>query len=228
MITLLHGDDIQASRNELHRRIAAAPGRELREVNGRSIEPALLVQALESSSLFGSDRLVIIENLFGKLGRKTSSITTLAKILEKSSASTDVILWEDTILGSTALKALGYAQVKLFKMPAVIFQLLDGLRPKSATVLIPLVNTVISLEPPEVLYTLLVRRVRQLIQVSQNVSPVGLAPWQATRLTAQARLFTMNELVNMHATLLAMDIGIKTGSSPFTLTQQIEQFIISI
>lgn len=228
MITLLHGDNIDASRTELLRMIGAAKGKEIRELNGRSIEASLLTQALESSSLFGGDTLVVIENLFGKLGRQLKKIESLSVILIKSSEVNDVILWEDKELGVTVLKSLGHAAVKLFKTPVIIFQLLDGVRPNAARTLLPLFQQVVTCQPAEITYTLLVRRVRQLIQLSDGVIVEGLAPWQATRLTAQARFFTMDKLINMHTNLLDMDILIKTGSTPFSLAQLLEQFFITL
>lgn len=228
MIVLLHGDNVEASRVELLQMIAAAKGKEIRELQGRFLEPGQLIQALESSSLFGGETLVVIENLFGKLGRKVKLIESLAAILLRSSETTDVVLWEDKELSPTVIKSLGHATIHVFKIPAVIFQLLDGLRPDRARTLIPLFQQVIANQPVEITYTLLVRRVRQLIQLADAVTPEGLAPWQQTRLTAQARLFTMDELISMHTKLLDMDIAIKTGASPFSLAQLIEQFLISL
>jgi DNA polymerase III delta subunit len=227
MITILHGDNTEASRAELRRLIDAAKGKEIRTVNG-STDPAALTQALESSSLFGGDTLIVLENLFAKLGRKTKLIESLAKTIVASASTADIVIWEEKELGVTVLKSLGTASVRLYKMPVIIFQLLDGLRPQSASTLLPLYHKVIALQAPEILYVLFVRRVRQLIQLSDNVMPEGLAPWQATRLTAQARLFTIDKLISLHTQLLDMDIAIKTGASPFTLAQLIEQFLISL
>lgn len=226
MITLIHGDNIDASRNELNACIASHKGKEIRSITGGAISPAMLTQALESSSLFGSQTVVVIEQLFGKLGRKIKLIESLAKIIVHSPA--EVILWEDKELSPTVIKSLGSATVKLFKTPVIVFQLLDGLRPQDAKKLILLYQRVLESQVAEITYALLVRRVRQLIQCKDGVTPDGLAPWQATRLTAQARLFTMDKLVDMHTKLLTMDISIKTGASPFSLAQLIEQFLIGL
>lgn len=226
MITLLHGDDTNASRTELQRLVTSAKGKEIRELNGRSVDMTLLTQALESTSLFGDERVVVIENLFAKLGRKTKLIEDLARIIERSAKSTDIILWEDGIVGTTVLKALPNAQVKLFKLPVLLFQFLDGLRPRAAGILLPQLKLLTAHEPAEIVYTLLVRRVRQLIQLTDHVTPAGVSPWQLSRLTAQARLFTMDELVQMHTSLTDMDIAIKTGTTPFTLAKLLELLLI--
>ena len=238
MITILHGDDIEASRAEFRHRIESARGKELREISGKSTDMNRLTQALESSSLFsgiggpasglGGQTLVVIENLFGPLGRKGKLIEQYVSVIAKSAQLTDIIIWEDKELGSTVLKGLADAEVKLYKIPSVIFQLLDGMRPQSASVLLPIFQKVMALQPSEILYVMLVRRTRHLMELKDGITPEGLASWQASRLTAQSRLFTMNELISLHTKLLDMDIAIKTGSSPFTLAQCIEQVLISL
>lgn len=228
MITILHGDDIVTSREELQRMLATFTGKDIRHVDGAKLEASQLVQAVESSSLFGGGSVTVIERLFGKLGRKLKLIESYAKIISHASDTQDIVLWEDSALGVSVLKQFPKARIHEFKTPVIIFQLLDGLKPNCANALLPLLARIHSTQAAEITYSLIVRRVRQLIQRLDNVSVEGLAPWQATRLTAQARLFTMDQLVAMHETLLSYDIAIKTGTSPFTLSKLLEQCIISL
>lgn len=228
MITLLHGDNVEASRIELNRLKSSFVGKEVRVLDGRSIDETNLTQALESQSLFGGDTAVVIEHLFGKLGKKIKLITQLAAILVRASATTDIVLWEDKEVGVTVIKSLGAPTVKLFKTPQILFQFLDGLAPQRASVLLGMLETLIETSVSEVIFVMIVRRVRQLIQLRDGVTPTGLQGWQVGRLTAQARHFTIEKLVAMHAQLTDIDIAAKTGASPFTLVQQLEQFIISL
>ncbi|OGG36020.1 hypothetical protein A2363_00865 [Candidatus Gottesmanbacteria bacterium RIFOXYB1_FULL_47_11] len=219
MITLFHGDHVEASRAECTRLKEAAKGKEIRTLDGRSIDPANLTQAIESSSLFGTETVVFIENLFGKLGRKTKLIASLADILNGSSA--DIVLWEDKEVGATVVKSLGKADIKLFKTPAIIFQFLD--QPS-----LSLYQKLVETEAPELVHSMLAKRVRQLIQIQGGVTPEGLQGWQLTRLTRQAKSFTMDGLLAMYKNLLDMEFAIKNGSSPFTLKQLTEQFLIDL
>lgn len=219
MITLLHGDQIEASRAEFTRIRESATGKEVRTLDGRTIDPAALTQALESSSLFGGDTVVFIEQLFGKLGRKIKLIESLAKILNSSSA--DIVLWEDKEVGASVLKSLEKANVRLFKTPAIIFQFLD--HPT-----LPVYGKLVETEAPELVHSMLAKRIRQLIQLQGGVVPNGLQGWQASRLTRQAKSFTMDRLLAMYKNLCDMEFSIKNGSSPFTLRQLTEQFIIDI
>ncbi len=226
MITLLHGNFIETSRKEFVRLKNEAKNKEIRTLDGRTIDSASLTQALESHSLFGGDTIIFIENLFGKLGRKLKLIESLAAIINKSPV--DIVLWEDKEVGGTVLKNLPEAKIMLFKIPSIIFQLLDGVAPDAASRVLPLYKTLNQTEAAELIFSMIVRRVRQLIQLRDNVIPEGLAGWQLTRLTRQAKLFTMDRLISMYKNLLEMEFSVKNGSSPFTLSQLTEQFIIDL
>lgn len=214
MITLIHGDDTQSSRTEFI--VLKKRGGEVRSLDGRTLDEAALTQALTSESLFGGNVTVCIENLFGKLGRKTKLIESLTAIIKKSDV--DVVLWEDKELGSLVLKNLGNVNVRLFKLPTVLFQFLDSLT-------LPLYQ---KLDKPELVHAMLVRRVRQLIQIRDGAIPTGLQSWQAAKLTRQAKLFTMNRLLSMYQKLLAIEYSVKSGTSPFTLRQATEQFLLNL
>lgn len=228
MITLIHGDMIEASRAELTRLKKESKAQEVRLLDGKGLDEAILTQALESQSMFGGETLIIIENLFGKLGKKVKLIESLCRLLVSASSSADIVLWEDKEVGVTVQKNLGNAVVKLYKTPQLLFQFLDGIKPKAAATLLPVFQKLVTSTVPEIVFVMITRRVRQLIQLADGVQPDGLQAWQAGRLTAQGRAFTIDKLVAMHAQLVAIDIGTKTGSSPFTLAQQLEQFIVSL
>lgn len=228
MITLLHGDHIQASRNELNRLKELATNKEIRVLDGRALELSTLVQSLESSSLFGGDTLVIIERLFGKIGKFPKRIAELCTILTRSGEATEIILWEDKEVGVTVTKNLGsHAKIQAYKFPVIIFQFLDSLKPGNAKQLLEIYATLIIEEAPELVFSMLVKRIRQLIQLADGVTPTGVAGWQASRLTTQAKSFTMEKLISMYKTLYEIELSIKTGTTPFGTTSHIEQFLIS-
>lgn len=228
MITLLHGDYIEASRNELTRLKEKAQGKEIRVLDGRTIELSDLTQSLESTSLFGGDLVVVIERLFGKIGKFPKKIEQVASIVAKN-GTTDILLWEDKEIGATPIKHLGRdVTVRLFKLPVFIFQLLDGIRAGNAKQLLTLFSQIQETDAPELVFSMVVKRVRQLIQIADGVAPEGVAPWQLGRLTTQRKSFTMGELLLHYAALHDAEVRIKTGVSPFTMAQHLEQFFISL
>jgi DNA polymerase III delta subunit len=226
MITLLHGTYTESSRKEYIRLKSEAKAKTVRVLDGRTLDAAALTQAIESNSMFGGDTAVFIENLFGKLGRKQKLIESLATIITNSSA--DIVLWEDKEVGVTVLKNLPTAKISLFKVPSIIFQLLDGIAPEGGPRLLPLYTALHETEAPELIFTMIVRRVRQLIQLHDGIVPQGLQGWQLTRLTRQAKLFTLDTLLAMYKTLLDMEYSVKNGSSPFTISQHTEQFLLNV
>lgn len=229
MITLIHGDNIESSRRELMHLKDQAIEKEVRILDGRSITEANLTQSLESNSLFGTGTLVIIENLFGKLGKKQKLIASLSAIIVRSSAATDMILWEDREVSVTVIKSLGQAvKVQLFKTPISLFQFLDNLGTENSKNSLIFFRKTLETHAPELILTMVVRRMRQCIMLKDHVIPEGLQDWQASRLTSQAKSFTMDKLLSMYQRLLDIECSIKTGSTPFTLTQQLEQFIIDL
>jgi len=227
MLTILHGDYTEASRAELTRQIHAAKDCDVRTLSG-NVTANDLTQALESSSLFGGDTLVVLENIFTRLGKKQRQAEEFAAIVRNAPAETKVLIWESKELSAAAVKRLGKAGVRLFKMPAVIFKLLDSLAPDSAALTLGYLTTLIRTEPPEIIYAMVLRRIRLLMQIVDRADVDRLAPWQLARLTRQADLFTMDQLLRLHDSLYTMDIAIKTGATPFSLTQHLEQFLISV
>lgn len=231
MMTLLHGNNIVASRAKLIERIdeARRQGKEIRQLDGKILDGPVLTQAVESSSLFGGNVLVVIDGLLIKLGKKEKLAVQLIDILKRSEGAIDIILWEEKEIGKTLTALLGSkCSVELFKTPVVIFQFLDSIAPGRISELLGLFHQALELDAAELIFALLVRRVRQLIQLRDNVVPEGLQGWQAGRLTSQAKFFTMDRLLIMEKRLLEIDISIKTGTSPFPLAQQLELFFIDI
>jgi hypothetical protein len=214
MIILLHGDETIASRSEFIRLKNEATNKEILEA--RTIDETSLTQSLESGSLFGGVKTVFIDNLFSTLGRKIKLIEKLAGIIRSSSSN--VVLWERKEVGATVIKSLGKADVRVYKIPPIIFQFLD--KPGIA-----LYQQLVAVEAPELVHSMFTRRLRQLIQLGGGVTPEGLQGWQASKLTQQSKLFTMDKLLAMYKKLLDMEFSIKNGSTPFSLKELTEQFL---
>lgn len=228
MITLLHGDFVEASRNEFIRLKEKAAGREIRSLDGRSLDDSLLVQSLESTSLFGGETVIFIERLFGKITKQPKRIESLCAVLAANNTA-DIVLWEDKELGVSVTKHLGpNVRNQVFKLPVVIFQFLDSLKPGNAAQLLSLFHKASETGPTEVIFSMLVKRVAQLVALCDHVKPEGLADWQANRLTTQAKSFTIDKLLVLYKELHDIEVSIKTGMSPFTLPAHIEQFIIQL
>src|SRR5690349_208809 len=93
MITLIHGEDITASRSYYFDCKQKFPDVTL--LDGATISPTDLQQALSGSDLFGEAKAVFIENLLSK--RKASKeLDTLISLVQSSiiNDKSSIILWE--------------------------------------------------------------------------------------------------------------------------------------
>jgi len=228
MITIIHGDNITASRNELTRAKEAAKGKEIRDVNGKDISESELRQAVESLSLFGNTILIVLENVFSGLGRKEKQIKLFADILSQAGETVDIVIWESKEMGKTVLSSLPTSTVRLFKTPAIIFEFLDACKTNNTETLLGVLEKTAETVPMELILYMLQMRLRQLIQIKDAITPEKMSPWQTMRLTNQAKSFTMNKLLAMHQQLIDMEYALKTGSTPLTLRQLITQYCIDL
>lgn len=229
MITLFHGDDLEASRTKFNEWKSKHADTEIRIFDGRTLDADILTRALESSSLFGAGHVVVIDNLISKQGKKTKVLSQLCSLLAAAASTIDIALWEEKEITASTVQLLGKTvTVVLCKTPVIIFRFLDALRPGNAKQALLLLNELGKEQVPEVTLSLVVRRVRLLIQVNDHVTPLDMQSWQISRLTKQAEFFTMKQLRMIEQKLLDIEYSIKTGTSPFHLTDQIAQLLISL
>lgn len=229
MKILFHGDHIEKSREEYIRLKTSFSSKEIREVNGKGIDVANLIQAIQSDSLFANGSIVCIEQLFGPLGRKVKQASVYATMLNEADPSSTILLWEQKELGKDILTLLGSdITPRLFSYPKIIFTFLDSLKPHNAKQSLLLLEELLLNEASELAWSMIITRVRTLIEIKDNVPLDHMSSWQKNRLTNQARLFTMERLLTMHTTLLTMEYALKNGSSPYALSDDIKQFIVSI
>lgn len=228
MITVLHGDHIEASRSEFLKLKAAISGKEIRQLSGSAIDAQVLIQAMESSSLFGGDTAVVVEDLFARLGRQQKKVEALAQILREREKDCEIILWESKELSATVLKHLGFPTVRLFKMPVLIFQFLDGLVPGNAKKSLETFALLTAKEAPELVFSMVTKRMRQLLMISSGAPLAGVAPWQLSRLTTQAKSFRMEQLKKLYLRLNDIEFAIKSGGSAFDMKSELAQWLVAL
>jgi DNA polymerase III delta subunit len=229
MLTIIHGDDTDASYKELTKLRAGMQATDVRVLDGKGLTAAELTSALQSSSLFGGEVSIVIERLLSSINKKSKDWSELVTIINTSVDTADVLLYETKELDKTTLGKFGKNMtVHSFMVPRIIFEFLDGLHSGNATESLVKFQTIVAHDPAEIVFAMIVKRFRHLIQLTDGITPDGLAPWQAGRLTRQARFFTMEKLVSMYKKLAAIELAVKTGTSPFTLSKHINQFILAL
>ena len=229
MMTILHGDDVEKSRQEFIRLLNARSSDDVRRIDGKTIDKTQLLQALESSSLFGEKLLVVIESFLTHAGKKSKQKDDIVSLLISHCKETDLLLYETKSLSKSVTGALSaYGSLREFTFPKYMFQLLDDLQPSRPNILLHHFHNCIKTEAPELTLAPLVRRIRHLIMIKDRVTPEGMLDWQLGRLTMQANLFTMEKLVAMEQNLLTIEYSIKNGTSPYALTEHLELFFSAL
>jgi len=222
-MVLIHGDNQALSREYLGLLVqkAKVKNQEIVRLDGYSASITDVIQAQDSQSMFSDAKLVIIENLLRRANSAEKG--AILKILDKG-----IILWEGKKINQATIAKLGNVQVKLFKIPAIIFKFLDSLWPGNEKNLISLLNQVTGQEPVELVFYLLSRRISQLI-IAKDLGKNGLSAmpdWQQGKLLHQAQKFSLIKLKNIYKRLLELDTRQKTGGSLLDLAGQLSIMIL--
>jgi len=226
MFRIFHGDNIVASRKALFAAKEAAKNKEIVSLDGKKTSLTDLKQALEARSLFGQEKLVMVENLIAT--RNTQQATgQIFDYLKSLSSDTDLILWEKKQIDGRVLSRFKNAKIQLFKTPAIIFKFLESIRPANQKITLSLLEDCAKTEPIELIFYMIVRQIRLLLLVKDlGKKGVHLAPWQYYQLTKQADYFTMEKLKKIYRDLLKVDFKQKTGQLPFDLGKVIELLLV--
>ena len=128
MITVIHGDDIATSRNNLiSERLGA---KNPVTFDGEKFTISDLMQSIEGGSLFNEEKEIFIENLFSS--KKTNpNFRAILEYINKITNDAKIIIWEKTELSKTDISAFNKASVRLFKIPQKMFLFVDSIRPDS-------------------------------------------------------------------------------------------------
>jgi DNA polymerase III delta subunit len=229
MITILHGDDQVKSRNELKAIQESHKGVETTILDGKKLELTALREVIESGSMFAENKIIIIENFFSSRGKNEEMLN----YLKNESSPHEIIFWEAKEVNRSILAKLPLAKVNLFKLPVIIFKLLDSLRPGNSKFMLSLLEQALKNSPPEIVLFMLVRQIRLLL-LAKEKSFLGvkdcekLAPWQRDRLTRQANLFSLDYLLNLYKKLEEIEYQKNTGQNSFVLKKTLELFILSM
>lgn len=228
MITIIHGDDLAASRKYF---LEQKKQDEFPLLNGESLSTTTLVEILEGNTLFSDKKSVYIENFFSK--KKGKEFDAIISYLKKSGDLGDIFFWEGSLLQKRHLDIFAKKKIKEFKLPQAIFLFLDSIKPGNAKQLITLFHSVSQQKETEFLFYMLIRQFRLLLALSdskaEQIDEVKrLTPWQMQKLQRQCSLFMPSNLVIHYQTLAQIDLAQKTGKLSTTLVQTIDFFLLNL
>lgn len=231
MVHLFHGEHVAASRRELTQFREKFAKREVVMLDGRTVTTTDLVEATQTASLFGTDRLVIVENLMSRrIGKKNPDGQAFTAIITNLPPETEIVFWEEKEIPKTILTILPKTvDIALFKPDRIIFSFVESLFPGNTREMLAHFEASLKKDTPEMIFAMLVRQFRYLLMVKdlgQNVTE--LSGWQRSRFLRQTERFTMPQLLDFYRHLLTTDVTIKSGTTPMSLTQELRLFLVSI
>jgi DNA polymerase III delta subunit len=225
MFTLIHGEDVVKSRQCLQSMVNIAKSKgakEILDLDGRKIDLTSALQAIETTSFFSDQKLVVIDRFFSR--PKSNLKTEICQYFKKNSQDpqlTPVIFWEPKTITPAQIKTIGQVEVKSFALPKEIFNFLNQFQAGNRRNAMRILDLALSQNEPELLYYLLVKQIRQMLKYKSNL-PINLAPWQLKRLQQQAGTFSLNQLQQIYSKLLQIETDTKTGKSLLTLRHHLE------
>src|SRR3989344_2434499 len=220
MIHLFHGENIVVSRKEMQLLKEKNRQKELVLLDGKKMSITEFIQATESTSLFGSQRLVIVENAFSRrFNAKSKELPSFLLQVKRIPPETEVLFWEEKELGKTVLSGLPRStDIALFKPDRYVFTFTEAIKPKNTAQLLVLFDKACQKDAVEMVFAMLVRQFHYLIMIKDLGDRIAeLSPWQAKKFATQAQYFSYPQLVALYEHLLEIDVKIKTGQTPFTL-----------
>ena len=224
MISILHGENLVESRKVLVSAMEKArqEGMEVISLVGNKTNLAQARNTLQSDSLLGKNRLLIIENLFSS--QKTNEKQKIIDFLGKEKFDNDLIIWEEKEIKSLAL--LPKAEVKIFKIKQSLFQFLESLKPGNSRQMLEFLGQVKNQEEPEMIFYMLIRQIRYLILAKDRL--LTLPDWQRRKFEIQAGYFSQDKLKQIYQQLLEIDYAQKTSGDPYLLASRLDLLIAGL
>mgnify|MGYP000302197633 CR=1 FL=1 len=195
-------------------------GFETIEIDPQQLEEIFFWQK-DNLSLFSQKKAFFTRNLNKKINKKNER---QKKIIEKIIEDKNLILIDfEEDLEKWELKITNKkVEIKEFKLPTSIFDLLDDLYPKNVNSFIKSFNLLTKKIPQELIFYMIIKRVRQLLQIKFNQKIENLQSWQFRKLNFQAKLWPKEKLIKLYESLFNMEKKIKTGATPFDLKESLE------
>ena len=231
MITIIHWDDIVSSRKYLLDQKQQSTSQI--SFDGQ-FELEEFIQASQKNDLFLSEKKIFIENFFSKNKLNSTFTKNILEYINKNNQSFDLTFWEGKELSRSQISLLDKPVVKSFMIPKNIFLFLDSIKPGNYKISIDLFHKSSQNTEVELIFFMLQRQTRLLLSIldKKNKTPVDevarLAPWQRGKLEKQAGLISLEKLLKSHKNLFDIEIGLKTGTLPYSLKKAIDFFLLGI
>lgn len=224
---IIHGDNLLQSRSKLAELITQAKlaNKQIKRLEAKNLELKDLELNLNSPNLFDTTELIILEGLHSLPTSKRKK--ELIAYLDKQNNSENLLLYEQRLLTTTMLKKFAQAQVFSFKTSNKLFSFLDQLGSSDKAKLINLLQEVLISDGEFMLFSMLARQIRLLIQ-SKTGGKIKGAPFMISKLKSQANKFSLEQLLKLHRELFELDLKQKTSKNILALGSELELLLLNM
>lgn len=228
MLTLLHGEHHIKSRAMLVELLSRARSdqKSITHIESKQLDQAVLTQALQSHSLFGEERVIVIEELHSlPKSKKRDALLELLRTVQDD-REIELVLWEKKQLSATEVKAFPGAKVQAFAPTKTMFTWLGSISGNASAEgkrnTLKLLQDTIKADGEYFCFSMLTRQVRLLMTAKE--SSVGANP----RVVSQAKTFTWKQLFALHHQLVLIDEKSKNSSSSLDMSNQLELLLATL
>lgn len=229
MITIIHGDSTEESRNYFFDLKKSLPN--LVSVSGVNIDENELSNFFQGGSLFFEDKNIAIENFLSK-NKPGKAFDNIIEIINSNNKATNIILWEEKEIGQKILNKFPKAQNQIFKIPNQIFNFLDLIRPGNGQSLITTFHKLLKNTAVEIIIYMMTRQFRLMIAIKDKNNVIDellkMASWQKSKLEKQSGLFDIDKLISLYKKLYSIDSSQKTGKLGMPIASAIDIFLLDI
>lgn len=231
MITVIHGDDIVLSRKYLQeqKHNSTSP-----YVFDGLIDITTLTQITQGVDLFTSEKNIFIENFFSKNKLNSFETKNIITHINKNERLFSIFFWEADTLPKKTINLFVSPVIKTFKIPQTIFLFLDSIKPNEYKNNIKFFHNALKNTLEELVFFMLQRQFRLLLAISDERSKEAidevtrLVPWQKSKLTRQAKLFSFDKLLAIYKKLYEIEKAQKTGNLASSLVCAIDFLLLGI
>ena len=223
MLTIFCGEDSAASRKQFAdtKKQFEEKGYEIVAYNVNSLDDFSRELSF-SSTLFATKRLYALENILSKKAQRDIVNRVLKEAEETLQNTPEVCIWEEATDDRTLKRAFPNAKLIVTKLSTNLWKLLDGLQPGN---LLPTIQTLRSIQDSNDIHLthfMLMRRLKELLIVSQGGQPAKLAPWQVGKLKSQARAWKPEMLESCFRKMVEIEMQTKSGTMVYELNKALE------
>lgn len=224
---VLHGENQVESRKKFSAFIIEGrkKGLEIKQVDGKTTTKGEFLTLSRSQTLLGEDLLIACENL---LNDNTKGVEIASEAIKNKNAM--FVFWESEKLPAGKIKKLEKLfQIQEFKIPANIFKFLDSLNAShNNKTALEMLHGAFKNSEPEFIFVMLARQVRLLIWAKLDPDTLNVPDWQKKKLISQAKTFSPEQLLGLHAKLLEIDKMNKLSQLPESLPASLELLVAGL